>query len=208
VGKKLSLVLEVLVNFVLPWLCYRFAKRSLGESSALLLSTAPPIVWSICNLLRFRRLDVVSILVIFGILLSLLAMALGGSPRILLLRESLITGFVGVALLASMLFPRPLMFYLAQSTAAQHSPEEGDRFGLLWEKPGFVRCIYLLTWIWGIALILETIIRATLAWTIPAERFLLVSPIIGYSLYFSLIGWTFWYVRRLKAANQERQLSS
>jgi len=131
-----------------------------------------------------------------------------GSPRILLLRESLITGFVGVALLASMLFPRPLMFYLAQSTAAQHSPEEGDRFGLLWEKPGFVRCIYLLTWIWGTALILETIIRATLAWSIPTEQFLLISPIIGYSLYFSLIGWTFWYVRRLKAATQEPQVNS
>jgi hypothetical protein len=53
VGKKLSLVLEVLVNFVLPWLCYRFAKGSLGETGALLLSTAPPIVWSLCMILKF-----------------------------------------------------------------------------------------------------------------------------------------------------------
>jgi len=202
VGNKLSLVLEVLVNFVLPLLCYRFAKLSLGESGALLLSTAPPIAWSLCSLIKFRRLDAVSVLVILGILLSLLAMALGGSPRILLLRESLFTGFGGIALLGSMLFPRPLMFYLAQSTAAQHSPEEGDRFELLWEKPGFVRCIYLLTWIWGIGLIFETIIRATLAWTIPTERFLLISPIIGYGVYFGLIGWTFWYVGRLKASTR------
>ncbi len=206
--KKLSLVLEVLVNFVLPWVFYRFAKGSLGETGALLLSTVPPIVWSLCVILKFRRLDMVSILVIVGILLSLLAMALGGSPRVLLLRESLITGFAGVALLISMLFPRPLMFYLAQSTAAQHSPEEGDQFRLLWEKPGFVRCMYLLTWVWGVGLIFETVIRATLAWTIPTGQFLLISPIIGYSVYFSLIGWTFWYVRRLKAAMQKRQVNS
>jgi hypothetical protein len=208
VRKKLSLVLEVLVNFVLPWVFYRFAKGSLGETGALLLSTVPPIVWSLCVILKFRRLDMVSILVIVGILLSLLAMALGGSPRVLLLRESLITGFAGVALLISMLFPRPLMFYLAQSTAAQHSPEEGDQFRLLWEKPGFVRCMYLLTWVWGVGLIFETVIRATLAWTIPTGQFLLISPIIGYSVYFSLIGWTFWYVRRLKAAMQKRQVNS
>jgi hypothetical protein len=208
VRKKLSLVLEVLVNFVLPWVCYRFAKGWLGETGALLLSTAPPIVWSLCMILKFRRLDIVSILVIVGILLSLLAMALGGSPRVLLLRESLITGFAGVALLISMLFPRPLMFYLAQSTAAQHSPEEGDQFRLLWEKPGFVRCMYLLTWVWGVGLIFETVIRATLAWAIPTGQFLFISPIIGYSVYFSLIGWTFWYVRRLKAAMQKRQVNS
>jgi hypothetical protein len=207
VRKKLSLVLEVLVNFVLPWLCYRLAKGSLGETGALLLSTAPPVLWSLGMILKFRRLDVVSIIVILGILLSLLAMALGGSPRVLLLRESLITGFAGVTLLISILFPRPLMFYLAQSTAAQHSPEEGDQFCLLWEKPGFVRCMYLLTWVWGVGLIFETIIRATLAWTIPTGQFLLISPIIGYSVYFSLIGWTFWYVRRLKAAMQRRQVN-
>ena len=206
--QKLSLVVEVVVNFVLPWLCYRFAKTPLGEASALLLSTAPPILWSLMIVVRFRRLDVVSVLVIVGILLSLLTMALGGAPRILLMRESLITGLVGLALIASLLFPRPLMFYLAQSTASQHSPEEGDRFKLLWEKPGFVRCMYLLTWVWGVGLIVETIVRATLAWTIPTEQFLLISPVIGYGVYFSLIGWTFWYVRRLKAAAQRLEANA
>ena len=206
--QKLSLVVEVVVNFVLPWLCYRFAKSPLGETGALLLSTAPPILWSLVTVLRFRRLDVVSVLVIVGILLSLVTMALGGSPRVLLIRESLITGFAGLALIASLLLPRPLMFYLAQSTASHHSSEEGDRFNLLWEKPRFVRCMYLLTWVWGVGLIVETVVRATLAWTIPAEEFLLISPIIGYGVYFSLIGWTFWYVRRLKAAAQRLEANA
>jgi hypothetical protein len=34
------------------------------------------------------------------------------------------------------------------------------------------------------------------------EEFLVVSPMIGYGVYFSLIGWTFWYVRRLKVVAQ------
>jgi hypothetical protein len=208
VRQKLSLVVEVVVNFVLPWLCYRFAKSPVGETGALLLATAPPILWSLVMLVRFRRLDIVSVLVIVGILLSLVTVALGGSPRVLLMRESLVTGFAGFALIASLLLPRPLMFYLAQATAAHHSPEEGDRFSLLWEKPVFVRCMYLLTWVWGIGLIMETIVRATLAWTIPTEEFLIVSPIIGYGVYFSLIGWTFWYARRLKAAAQRLEANA
>jgi hypothetical protein len=110
VRQKLSLVIEVVVNIVLPWLCYRFAKSPLGETGALLLSTAPPILWSLVTVLRFRRLDVVSVFVIVGILLSLVTMALGGSSRVLLMRESLVTGFAGLALIASLLLPRPLMF--------------------------------------------------------------------------------------------------
>jgi hypothetical protein len=164
------------------------------------------MIWSLWMVAGYKRLDVVSLLVMGGILLSLLAMAFGGSPRLLLLRESLITGFIGLVLLISLLFRRPLMYYLAQSTTARHSPEEATGFDTLWEKPGFVRCMYTLSWVWGAALICETILRGTLAWTIPIEQFLIISPIVGYGIYFLLIGWTFWFVRRLKAAAREKEI--
>jgi hypothetical protein len=52
-------------------------------------------LWSGIELLRFRRIDALSLLVLAGILLSLLAMLLGGSPRVLLMRESLLSGLFG-----------------------------------------------------------------------------------------------------------------
>jgi hypothetical protein len=82
-------------------------------------------------------------------------MLCGGGPRLLLLRESLITGVLGLVLLISLLFPRPLMYYMAESTASKHSPEEVGRFELLWEKPRFVHCMYLMTTVWGVGLVCE-----------------------------------------------------
>lgn len=206
--RKTALVLELLVNFLLPWVCYRMAFPAMGETGALFVSAVPPMIWSLCVVVGFKRLDVVSLLVICGILLSLLAMAFGGSPRLLLLRESLITGFVGFALLVSLLLPRPLMYYLAQSTTARHSPEESANFGTLWDKLGFVRCMYVTSWVWGTSLIFETVLRSILAWTIPIDQFLIISPIIGYGIYFALIGWTFWFVRSLKAAARKIEMNS
>jgi hypothetical protein len=201
--KKFSLLLEMVVNFVLPWLCYRFARASMEETAALMVSAVPPILWSLFTVIRFRRLDAVSLLVLGGILLSFLAMLCGGGPRLLLLRESLITGVIGLVLLISLLFPRPLMYYMAESTASKHSPEEVGRFELLWEKPRFVHCMYLMTTVWGVGLVCEAIIRAILAWTIPTERFLLISPIVSYGVYLGLMGWTFWVVHRLKTAQRK-----
>jgi hypothetical protein len=93
------------------------------------------------------------------------------------------------------------MFYVAQATAAQHSPEDAQHFGTLWERPIFVKCMYRLTLVWGLGLVLEACVRVGLAWRIPIEQFLIISPIIAYTAYFSLFGWTFWYVRKLKAAD-------
>ncbi|XLM21574.1 hypothetical protein MKD33_05940, partial [Chromobacterium piscinae] len=57
-----------------------------------------------------------SMMVLLGIALSLLAMLLGGGEKMLLLRESLLSGLFGVAFLLSLLLPRPLVFYLARAT--------------------------------------------------------------------------------------------
>jgi hypothetical protein len=206
--RKLSIAVEVAVNFLLPWLVFHFTKNRFGETNGLLLSSIPPILWSIFGVIRFRRLDAVSVIVVLGILISLAIFALGGSPRMLLVRESLITGVVGILLLGSLLLPRPLMFYVAQATAAQHSPEDAQNFGALWTRPNFVKCMYRLTLVWGVGLLLEACVRVGLAWRIAIEQFLIVSPIIAYTVYFTLFGWTFWYVRKSKNAGASNAVNA
>src|ERR1700760_4195238 len=95
-------VLELAVNFLLPWLAYRLALRGVGDTGALIASAVPPLVWSTIELARFRRVDALSVMVVAGIALSVAAMALGGSPRMLLLRESLVSGAVGLVFLLSL----------------------------------------------------------------------------------------------------------
>jgi len=80
-AKRKALVIELLVNFLLPWLIYRYTQAQYGETHALILSAAPPLLWSGVELARFRRVDALSLMVLIGIVLSLGAMALGGDAR-------------------------------------------------------------------------------------------------------------------------------
>ncbi|WP_345813731.1 VC0807 family protein [Paraburkholderia sp. PREW-6R] len=193
-------VLELVVNFLLPWLAYRYALPHLGETGALIASAVPPIVWSLIELVRFRRVDALSVIVVAGIVLSVAAMAVGGSPRMLLLRESLVSGAIGIAFLLSLPMRRPLIFYLARASVAREMEGGAARFEALWrERPGLAAAMRLMTLVWGVGLTAETMLRAWMALTWPVERFLVVSPFIGYGIYGGLTLWTVWYRKTLRS---------
>jgi hypothetical protein len=204
---RLSKLLPLAVNIALPLLIYHYAAPHFRERNALILSSIPPILWSVIELVRFRRLDAVSLLVVIGIFLSLAAMAFGGNPRLLLARESLVTGIIGLLFLGSLLLPRPLAFYLARSTMAKESAEVVVKFESYWLYPPFIRCMYIMTWVWGFGLVFEAALRFWLAFAWRVEQVLAISPVISYGIYFSLMGWSLWYARGLKAASQAGTLT-
>ena len=74
----LALATEALVNFMLPYLIYQFAKPDLGDVKALIASSAPPLACSLFEFARHRRVDAVSMLALGGIVLSLLDFFGGG----------------------------------------------------------------------------------------------------------------------------------
>ena len=168
-------------------------------------AAVPPVIWSLVELARFRRVDALSVIVLLGIVLSIGAMALGGSPRMLLLRESLVSGAVGVAFLLSLPMPRPLIFYLARATVAREMAGGGARIDALWnERPAFASSMRMMTAVWGVGLTGETAIRSWMAWTWPIERFLVVSPFIGYGIYGALTLWTLWYRKTMRSRVEVR----
>jgi hypothetical protein len=199
-----SLLIELGVNFLLPWLAYRIALPHWGMLVALYASAAPPILWSIVEFIRTRRVDSLSAFVILGIALSIGMMALGGSPRLLLVRESLISGVIGAVFVVSLLFPRPLIFYLARATVARKTEDGATRFEAAWnERPALRRSIRLMTLVWGVGLVVENLLRCWMAWRWPIERYLLISPIVGYGIYGGLTIWTVFYRKRLMARSTQ-----
>jgi hypothetical protein len=93
-GHGVGIGREILINFAAPYLIYDLAKPRWGEVGGLIASSAPPILWSIFEFARRRRIDAVSILAMAGIALSLLAFLGGGSVRMLQMREKLVTGLM------------------------------------------------------------------------------------------------------------------
>jgi hypothetical protein len=195
IRKRMMIALEILFNFVLPWACYRLAKPSLGEVHAIMASAVPPIAWSLAEFARSRRVDAISVLVLGGIALALVGFALGGSPKLLLLRESLVTGAFGLAFIVSTLLGKPLVHVLVRASLSRRSSEERDEFEAQNAKPGFKRMMSVITLVWGTGLVAETAVRAALLFRLPVGRFLIVSPILGYGLIGLLMLWTFLYAR-------------
>src|SRR6516165_9183891 len=107
-----SLAWDIFLNATIPVGCYYLSKVLISPSElmALIVATAFPTLKSIYDLTLHRKVNPVSVLVLLGIVTSIIALFIGGDPRILLIRESLFTGVFGIVCLVSLLFPRPIMF--------------------------------------------------------------------------------------------------
>ncbi|WP_423821462.1 VC0807 family protein [Salinisphaera sp. SPP-AMP-43] len=193
-----SIAATIVVNIIAPYVIYIVLEAHMSRFGALLCSSIPPLLQSVASVIRRRRIDTMAALVLSGIALSLLLIALGGSARLLLIRESLLTGVFGVVFLASLLLPRPLIFYLARQN--DMVGEGGhEYFELRWQNASFRRAMRLITALWGAGLLVEAAVRTVLAETLSISRFLLISPFVQFAIMAALAGLTIIYVRRLKS---------
>jgi hypothetical protein len=194
--KAANLLAEICVNFVLPYLIYVKTQADIGQVHALLASSVPPILWSILEFVRKRQLDALSLLVIAGIVLSLLAFVGNGSVKFLQLRENLVTGLIGLVFLGSAAIRKPLVYQLARAMMARKSASEADRFASLRGDHYFESSLIIMTLVWGFGLIAETVIACLLVFYIPIAEYLIVSPFLGYGTMAALSAWTFLYAKR------------
>jgi hypothetical protein len=197
--KLLRTAPELCANFLAPYLVYQFLHTQYGDVIALIASAMPPLVWSLYELVKTRRLDAISILVIASILFTVGATGLGGSARLIQIREALVTGLVGVMFLGSLAFKRPMIFYLARATMARNTEQGAASFEALWCKPGIPQTFRLLTIVWGTGLVVQTAIMCWLAYLWPISRYLLIAPVIGYAIIGLLMAWSLWHMARRKS---------
>ena len=188
--------LELAVNVVLPVLVFNLARASLGDAHALMASSAPPIAWSVVEFVRRRRLDALSLIVLTGIALSLVAFFGGGGMRFLQLRETLVASLVGLVFLTSAMIGRPLIAYLAHATMARTSPHKAALFAGLRETPRFRRALMIMTLAWGVGLIAECALAVSLTFVLSVQQFLIAGPLVSYGFMGALTVWTIWFARR------------
>lgn len=188
--------LEIAVNFALPFLVYRATQERLGDVHALMAASAPPLVWSILEFLRRRRIDAVSLMVLAGIVLSLIAFIGGGGVRFLQLREQLASAVTGLVFLGSAAIGKPLIYELTRAHMRRGAAEQVVWFEALDDDRRFRRVMMVMTLTWGIALVGQAAACGALVFVLSIASYLIVSPIIGYSTLGAMIAWSVWYFRR------------
>jgi hypothetical protein len=191
-----AVALEALVNVVLPFAVFNLASPRIGQVDALIAASAPPLTWSVVEFVRRRRIDAVSMLVLTGIVLSLLAFFGGGGFKALQLREKLVTGLVGLIFLGSVAVGRPLIYFLAKATISRTSATRAAAFASLRQDSAFRGALLVMTLAWGFGLVGECAASIVLTYVMTPSQFLIVGPIVGYGTLGLITAWTIWYARR------------
>jgi hypothetical protein len=194
----LSLASSIVINVALPILIYWTLKKYTGTSDllALVASGVPSTIDSFIGVIRRKRIDLLAGIVLASIVISLILIALGGNPKVYLIRESFFTAAFGLVYLVSLLFPKPLAFYFARHFATGNQPENIPWFDSLWQYQQFRHMMRVITVVWGIGFLFEAALRTFLVIALSTEQFLIVSPFVLYGIIGLLFAWMFLYSRQ------------
>ncbi|MCD1260113.1 hypothetical protein B5M42_014960 [Paenibacillus athensensis] len=183
-------IFTLLINGLAPWGIYELLNNYMSGVAALSIATLVPLVDNVVHFAKHRKLDAFGSLMLFTLVLTLVLVSLGGSEKILLVRESLITGAVGLIFLGSLLLKRPLIFHLA----LRFMKIEG--FADNWSIAYFRFVMRLMTFVWGLMLVLEAGVRVVLVFELTTSQFLALSNFVLYGFIGAALLWTVIYRRK------------
>jgi hypothetical protein len=189
------------VSAVVPFVTYRLLTAyvpSMSEVMRLLIAGVVPAAHSVNGVIRRRSLDIVAIIVLVGIGVSIVATLVGGDPKLLLIRESFVTAALGLLGLSSMLWKRPLMFYIGRQVSAGRDPVLIARFDALWQRPQGPRTFRVMTLVWAVGWLTEFALRVVMVETLTIPTVLAISPFVFGAINLGLFAWMFAYVRRVR----------
>lgn len=187
------LVPQLVVAGVLPVVGYALLRPHVGsDATALAAVMVFPLAEVLVERRRAGHVEPIGVIAMIGIGLGVLgAVALHGNATLLKVRESAVTGVFGLICVASLTARRPVMFFLARSFATGNDREAMAEFDEIWELPGVPRRFRFVTAMWGVVLVAEAVFRTVLALTVSTERFLAISPVVGWVV----IGGMIWFTR-------------
>ncbi len=202
-----DLVPMLAIDIAIPYGLYVILSPHFSSNSLipLLIAALPPAISGVVGVIRKGHIDYVGALVVLGILITVVAAFITGDQKIFLIRESILTAAFGVACLASLLFPRPLMFYFGRQFVSGGDPAKAAFYSSLWQYPQFRFSNFLITLVWGIGLLIEFALRVILVYTLPVAQVIALSPLLFNAITIGLILWTIAYGNR--ARSKRGQLS-
>ena len=161
-GRLSSIAMILIFDIAAPLLAYKLL-RSAGMTAvnALLLSGVFPIISVTIGAIRHRRLDVVAILVLAGIVVGAVLGLLTHSARLLLMEGSVPTAMFALGCLGSLRARRPLMFAFALEFTGPDTAK-GHEMTRLWQYDGYRRVFRTITVVWGIGFLVEAAVRVVI----------------------------------------------
>lgn len=188
-----SIVISIVISAVVPLAVYTALRPHVGnDATALLVAAAVPTVFTLAKLLWFRRFDPIGVVAVCGFAIAALVLVVtGGNPIALKLHEAMVTGPLGLVLLASAAIGKPLHL-VALRLAARRNPTL-ERMA---RAPGSHRSSTVVTVLLGATMTLHALLLLALALYLPTQTYLEVSRPAGLAVLAAGVGSLFWHSNR------------
>ncbi|MFI0151899.1 VC0807 family protein [Streptomyces lydicus] len=202
----LGWILTIALNVVAPIITYNTLRdHGWSEVAALLAGGVWPVLDSLVHLVWRRRLDEFAVVtLVFLVITAVVSLVGAHSARALLIKDSAVTGLFGLLCLATLLAPRPLMFYFGRKFATDGTAASTAWWNGLWQFEGFRKTVATMTTVWGVAYCLEATVRVGLSYTLSTDTMVIVSPFLIYGVLGALVVWTTMFGKRARRKGEER----
>lgn len=205
--RTISLLCMALFDIGLTLLLYNTARANgVSEFGSYLLSMIGPFVSIAVEFIRHRRLSMFSVFILSVQALAALITFIGSTdPKVLILKDSALTGGIGLIFLASTLVAKPVTYYFGQKFGTDGSPEAAAEWERMWrEYPGFRKTQRVVGVAWGIGFLVEALIRVVAVYTLPFDTAFNLGALLPLVVLGLLMTWTFWYSMRARRAGERR----
>ncbi|RSN27616.1 hypothetical protein DL990_31095 [Amycolatopsis sp. WAC 01416] len=127
-----------------------------------------------------------------GLVLSLVS----GDAKFLLLKESFATATAAIVLLVSCFSRTPMVLVAVRAGSSAAKRAEIDR--LTGEVPAFRRAFTRMSAVWGVALLLEAVVRVPLVYTLSADVMNALSVVLLIAVIGGLSLWSVRYAEKIQ----------
>jgi len=194
---------SLFVDVALPWLTVRILEAyGVPTVWALAVAALFPGASTLMSWVYGRRVEAIGIAVFVTILLGIAMALISDEVRFGLLKAAPAFGLFGLACLASLLMPRPLMFFVARHFQTAGDPARAAEWNARMEVAGFRHAMRVITTVWGLVCVLEAVLGFAAAFLLPVHTAIVAEPALGIASVVGLLVWTTAYARARQARRQ------
>lgn len=189
---------SVLINSILPLILYRFFMIYFSSIDSLIIAITAPIFYNIYEVLKEKKVDAFGILMLCSFAMGIICAFLGGSERFLLLKESFVTYILGFTFLITLLFKKPLVYHFILKFEPDRETFNEVTIKELWKTDYFKFSIKFINLVWGIAMLIDAVLKTILVFYTSVSMFLIASSIVTYVVIGLTILWTIHYRNKIR----------
>ncbi|MFD9571111.1 VC0807 family protein [Streptomyces sp. NPDC059982] len=195
---KAALIRTAFMDVGVPLgLYYGLRAAGLGQWLSLLISGALPLGQLIYKMVTERRVASVTLFTLSVMACGTAITLVTGDARLLLARESYLTGLLGLWMIGTLFAKRPFMF----TTMVKMLPEETARtWHSNWEQHARFRSV--MRWMsvaWGAAFLIDSAARIVMAYTLPVDLVPVLSVVMLVGMLMLVVKVSKAYGRRVMA---------